>query len=329
MKKLVLLLIVALIALTSCSSGGAAGSKKYSVGSYSITSPIADRNKVNGEKVQMNTTFATVLMADGKVVNVSIDTAQTDVVIDETGKVTLPAETPTKNEKKDAYNMKSASEIGKEWYEQIDALEAALVGKTVEEVQNFDLTENNTVADADLASSVSITVNGYLEVVALAMENAKEVEGTVAQIGSAVETAVSDRAVADGNPGRVQFNSTYGHVVLDADGKVIQAFVDVAQNNVEYNEKGEWSDFTALDSKKVRKEDYGMANASQIGKEWYEQAEALEEWMVGQTVEEINGVAKDDSGKATDEALTSSVTVGINDYQSIVTKASENAVEVK
>ena len=73
MKKLVLLLIVALIALTSCSSGGAAGSKKYSVGSYSITSPIADRNKVNGEKVQMNTTFATVLMADGKVVNVSAD----------------------------------------------------------------------------------------------------------------------------------------------------------------------------------------------------------------------------------------------------------------
>ena len=330
MKKLVLLLVVALLALTSCSSTGADNSaKKYSVGSYSITSPIADRNLVNGEKVQMNTTMATVIVADEKIVNVNIDTAQTEVKIDDAGKVTVPAETPTKKEKKDAYGMKKASEIGKEWYEQIEALEEALIGKTLEEVNNFELTETGHAADADLVSSVSISINGFLEVVAKAMEVAKEVEGAVAKVGSSVITAVEDRAVAEDKNGRVTFNTNYGHVVLDADGKVLQAFVDNNQNRLEYNATGEWQEFKALDSKKILKEAYNMKGNSGIDKEWYEQAEALEEWMVGQTIEEINAAEKDETGHLTDADLTSSVTISVNDYQAVVTKAAENAVDVK
>lgn len=333
MKKLVLLLIVALLALTSCSTNvGAYCSKKCSVGAYSVTTPISDRNKVNGEKVQMNTTLATVLMADGKIVNVDIDTAQTTVNIDAAGKVTLPAETPSKKEKKDAYGMKDASTIGKEWFEQIAALEENLVGKTLDEVKGFELTDEQTVADADLASSVSITVNTYLEAVAKAMENAKEVEGEIAKIGSAVNTGLQDKAPADDKDGTVTFNTNYGFVALDAEDKVVAAFVDVAQNRVNYNAKGEWADFTPLESKKVLKDDYGMKDASAangIGKEWYEQAEALENWMLGKTVAEITGVATDESGVPTDDALTSTVTVKINDYKAVIEKAAANAVEVK
>lgn len=322
MKKLVLLLLVALLALTSCSAAG--GNKTYKVGSYSVT----PNGKIDNEKgsAQINTTIATVVLdADGKIVNVNIDTAQNSVKA-EGGKITVPAETPSKKVKKDAYGMKEKSAIGKEWYEQIEALEKALVGKTIDDVKGLEI-KDELFTDEDLLASVSIKVTGYIDAVVKAMENAVEVKGDVAKVGAVNITKISDKPGDAG--GQVTFNTNYGHVVLDKDGKVLQAFVDVAQNRVDYDKDGKFAEHTAKESKKVLKDEYGMKAKSGLGKEWFEQAQALEEFMVGKTVEEITGVETDDAGVPQIDDLKSSVTIKINDYKEIIQKAAENAIEIK
>lgn len=328
MKKLVLFLLVALMALTSCANNGANNSaKSYKVGSYSVTPAATVGENRNGlQQAQVNTTIATVVLdADGKIVTVNIDTAQNAVVY-ENDAVVIPAETPTKKEKKDAYNMKGASGIGKEWYEQIEALETYLVGKTLDEVKGLELDADGVVTDADLKASVTVDVDGYLEAVTKAMENAVEVKGEVAKVGATSFTVIQDQP-ADGG-GRVTFNTNYGHVVLDADGKVLQSFVDVAQNRVNYKD-GAFEQNAVTESKKVLKEGYNMKGVSGIGKEWFEQAQALENYFVGKTIDEINGIATNDDSVPTVEDLTSSVTIKIKDYREIMTRAAAAAIELK
>lgn len=64
-------------------------------------------------------------------------------------------------------------------------------------------------------------------------------------------------------------------------------------------------------TKKTLKEDYNMKSASGIGKEWYEQIEFLENYIVENGVDAIT---LDDSGKATNEDVLAGCTINIQTY---------------
>jgi hypothetical protein len=117
---------------------------------------------------------------DGKVVRSIIDTAQTKVTFDSDGKVTSDrtAEIKSKVELGADYGMARVSSIGKEWDEQIAALEKWMEGKTVAEVKAMKFKEPATggksVSDEpELISSVTIDVAVYLEGLEESYENAK------------------------------------------------------------------------------------------------------------------------------------------------------------
>lgn len=120
-----------------------------------------------------NTISALVLDEEGKVAEVIIDTAQTKVSYDLEGKL-VPAEgePKTKKELGDEYGMRGASEIEKEWFEQIAALEDWSIGKTPDEVAGMELAEDVPTAE-DLTSTVTIKVGGYLSAMKEASENTK------------------------------------------------------------------------------------------------------------------------------------------------------------
>jgi len=67
-----------------------------------------------------------------------------------------------------------------------------------------------------------------------------------------------------------------------------------------------------------------MKGASPIGKEWFEQAKAFADYITGKKVADVSGIALD-GGKATDEDLTSSVTVTITDFIGAVERAAAAA----
>ena len=121
-------------------------------------------------------------MLDSKntIVGISFDVVQTKVNFDATGAITtdLATKFKTKKELKEDYNMKVASPIGKEWYEQIDALEKYAMGKTAEEfvaTPTKAKDEHHTaVPDVeDLASSCTMDIGSFLAAAEKAVANAK------------------------------------------------------------------------------------------------------------------------------------------------------------
>jgi len=330
MKKLVFMLAAAVLmvaSLTAC-----AAPKVYKLGTASVTE--ASSRPATAEqagRVQFTTIYATVLLdKDDKIVYVTIDSAQNNGTFDTAGVIVKAEAAKTKKEKGDEYGMKAASGIQKEWYEQIEALEAYFVGKTVEEIMGMKLTDE---APDDLKTSVTIGITGYQEAVKKAAENAVEVKG-VKSVGSASVTTVSGRNAAADKEGRVQTNVVFTGVAFDKDGKVLAVSIDNAQNSGTFDTAGVIVKAEASKTKIEKGDEYGMKAASAIGKEWYEQMNALTAAMVGKTVEEILAfptAKKDDAHPEvpTGDDLKTSVSISIEGYRAAVEKAFDNAVEIK
>ena len=219
---------------------------------------------------QVNSTIAAVgLDADGKVQYIDIDVAQSTPGGDS-------EKTKTKKELKEEYGMKGVSksmgviEGGAEWYEQAAAFEQYCTGKTAEEIANIETEkrdeEHTSVpkTGSDLAAGCTMDIGEFKEAVAKAIANAQDAQADKIGVGEVMEN------------GDKQLDTTIALVATDADGKVVYSKVDVAQ----INEK-------VTDTKSERKEAYDMKKVSGIGKEWYEQAAAFEEYAKGKTADEI------------------------------------------
>lgn len=281
---------------------------------------------------QVDSTIVAVLVgADGKILDVKIDAAQTKINFSAEGKLTTDLATVSKSKQElgEEYGMKKASSIGKEWYEQANALADYVVGKTIDEVKGIALTEDGKAADADLAASVTVSINGYIAALEKAVANAQELgasEGDVLGLGITTTISNSKDASADAE-GVGQAYSNISVVTVNADGKITSAITDAVQGNVNFNAKGEvTTDLASTPLTKLElKEDYGMKKASAIGKEWYEQANAFSAYITGKTLDEVKGIAVDETGAATDADLAASVSVHIAPFIANVEKAVANA----
>jgi hypothetical protein len=273
---------------------------------------------------------AVTVDAEGKIQNCVIDTAQTKMNFSVEGKMTTALDTvyKSKQQLKEEYGMKGASGIGKEWYEQANALAAYVVGKTVDEVKGIAINEEGAATDAELAASVTVGIDGYLAGIEKAVANAQDLGAKVGDtLGLGVKTTIakSKDAAADAD-GLAQAYSNYAAVTYGADGKITSCFIDASQTNVNFTVEGKLT--TALDAafktKQELKEEYGMKGASAIGKEWYEQANALAAYVTGKTVDEVKGIAVSE-GYAADAELKASVTVHITDYLEVIEQTAETA----
>lgn len=292
----------------------------------------ANGNAVNAG-AQADVTIASVgFDADGKVVSVYIDVAQTKVAFDEALVVTSDktAEVKTKKDLGADYGMVKASGIGKEWFEQIAALEDWMVGKTVEEIKGMKMAEGKSTEE-DLVSSVTISVGDYIAAVEQAWKEAIEVAGGET-VGLGIKTSIAKSkdagTDANGNPvtAMAQVDTIMSAAAFDAEGKVAGAVIDTAQVKIPFDAEGKVAVDKAgeFKTKNELKEEYGMIKASGIGKEWYEQARALADWMAGKSIDEITSMELSD-GNTTVEDLVSSVTVGVEDYLLVVEEASSVA----
>ena len=295
---------------------------------------------------QVDTVIAAVAFdKDGKVVKVFIDNAQTKVEFnkDLTLKSDPNAEYKTKVELGDDYGMKKASSIGKEWYEQAEALGDWMVGKTVDEIKALKVKERDpdhpaVPDDPELSSQVTITVQDYIAAVEEAYNNAIDVEpgAETLGLGTKISIAKSKGLGTDAEGKEVlplaQVDTVIVVSAFDADGKVVGTIIDNAQTKVEFDKEGKvTSDRNAKYKTKVELGDeYGMKKASSIGKEWYEQAKALADWMVGKTVDEVKAMKvkqRDESHPAVPDVpeLASLVTITVQDYIAALEEAYANA----
>ncbi len=178
-KRLVLfmgmILTISALAMGCGDTSAAEGSLKTGLGIVTDISGSTDASAEAEGTAQADVTIAAVTVdVEGRIVACTIDMAQTVISFDTDGKITtdLTTELQTKQEAGDAYGMKAASSIGREWNEQADAFAAYCVGKTADEVAGIAVTESGTAADADLSASCTVHIGGFQEVVVKAVNNA-------------------------------------------------------------------------------------------------------------------------------------------------------------
>jgi hypothetical protein len=269
-----------------------------------------------------NTIAVAAFDSEGRIVDVIIDVAQTRVNFDAEMQVASDpaAEIKTKKELGPDYGMKVASEIEKEWDEQIAVLEEWMVGKTVDEVKALGLTESGAPDDPDLVTAVTITVTSYIDALEKAFNNAVAVEPGAVSLGLghnvSIGRSVGYKMVDDTEilP-MAQVDVIIAAAVFSADGQVAGVVIDTAQTRVNFDMDGLVTSDRAGTylTKKELGDDYGMRVASPIGREWHEQIADLEAWMIGKTVDQVLAMPLEEDAPS-DPDLVTAVTITVSGY---------------
>ena len=142
-----------------------------------VVTSVAD--SVDGE-AKYDVTIAAVNVDDnGVIVSCYLDSIDTSVTFGADGVITSEpaAAVLTKNELGDSYGMKAYGGATYEWYEQAAALADFAVGKTVEELRAGAVNESGKAADADLATTATIYLGGYVAAIEAAAANAQHLGG--------------------------------------------------------------------------------------------------------------------------------------------------------
>lgn len=335
-KKISLLLVLTLVLLAFAACGGGGDVNEEPNGDaeavktgMAILTTIASSTNAEADQAGLAQGYSNIVAVtvdeNGVITNCVIDAIQTNVNFDSEGKVTTALDTVTvgKQELGDAYGMKKASKIGKEWNEQADALAAYVIGMTADEVLAIPM-DQGAPSDADLSSSVTMHVNDYIATIVEAVKSA-----TVLGANSTDKIGIGTYSTIDGSKdastdesGNVQVYAHFAAVTFDADGLITSAVLDASQADINFGADGLiTTDLTTVyPSKDVLKDGYGMKKASKIGKEWYEQAAFFANYVVGKTVDEVENIAME-QGTPTDADLSSGVTMHASMFVTNIAKA--------
>lgn len=153
---------------------GASADDKLGLGVVTNIAKSKDAAEEDGLAQAYTYYTATTFTADGVISSSIIDASQTNINFTKEGKITsdINAAFQTKNELGDAYGMKKASAIGKEWNEQADAFAKYVAGKTMDDVKGIAVSEGVPTGD-DLKTSVTVHVTDFFTILEKAFNTAK------------------------------------------------------------------------------------------------------------------------------------------------------------
>ncbi len=343
MKKRIALLLAALLAvgsLTACggnNDGGNSDAAKVKLGlgattSFSESYSIGEDHygaPAEATNAQVDIHVAAVTLdAEGKIVSCDLDAIQVKASVDATGAIAADAATEftSKYDLKEGYNMKGASPIAKEWYEQVDAYELWVVGKTVDEVK-AGVGADEYPADETLKTGCTIKIGDITKAVVDACEKAVDTDATTADtLGVSLigeMTKATNAADAEG-AGSFQAYVNFAAVTKTAEGTISAVAIDSIQAYPTWGADGVLTTDANQDvrTKYTKQGDYGMQVASSLEKgEWFQQIDAFKFSILGKTADEVNAIAVDDGGYPTDETLRTGCTMKVAAYKTVVVKA--------
>ena len=275
-----------------------------------------------GSAQTLMTMVALTLDESGTIDQCIIDGLQADIRFDESGALLSDPETQflSKNALGEAYGMKKASGIGREWNEQAAAFAEYVRGRTLEDVRSIALGEGGRPSDAELTASVTISVNDFISGIEAAAASAADLG---AQKGDVLRLA-SLAGISGSADGKGTFEGSVAAVTFHGDA-VSSCVFDAVQTVVEFDPSGRITSDAAAGvySKNQLGRDYGMHAASAIGKDWNEQAAAFAAFARGKTANEIAGIQTDPDGRPSGAELRASVTIRVGDFQRLIAKAAQ------
>ena len=282
--------------------------------------------KDENNTVTYDVTLVAVLVDDAGVIqDCVIDSLGATLTFDAAGAIVtdLTAAVLTKNELGDNYGMKAYGGAKYEWYEQAEALANYAVGKTVEELRSGAVNESGKAADADLASTATIYLGGYVSAIEKAVANAQHLGaqgGDTLKLAS-LNSLADSTAVTEEKAGNAQLNVDVTAVTMNGD-VITSCAIDSLQAKVAFTNQGVEA-IPAFATKNELGEGYGMKAWGGATYEWNEQAANFAAYVTGKTAAEVAGIAIDETTKPTDADLASSVTISIGGFQALIAKAAQ------
>lgn len=280
----------------------------------------------NGEAKYDVTIVAVTVTDEGVIDSCVIDSVGTSVAFSAIGEpvdFSSPAEVLTKTELGEDYGMKAYAGSKYEWYEQAAALAAYAEGKTVEELKSGAVNESGYAADADLASTATIYIGGYVSAIEAAVANAQHLG---AQAGDELKLASInslDATPGESEGGAAQLNMDVTALTMNGD-TITSCYIDALQAQITFDGTGAiTSDLAAPQTKNQLGENYGMKAWGGATYEWNEQAANFCAYVTGKTAAEVAGIAVNEGTKPTDADLASSVTIAIGGFQALIQKAAQ------
>lgn len=295
-----------------------------------VGASVSDSKSASAEEngqVKFDVTLVAVTVSDeGVIESCVIDSIPATVKFDASGVITsdISAAVPTKNELGEDYGMKAYAGSKYEWNEQVAALSAYAVGKTVEELRSGAVDETGHAADADLASTATIYLGGYVSAIEAAVNNAQHLG---ASSGDKLVLASLNSVGSSKNPegdkaGTAQLDADITAVTMNG-GVITSCYIDSLQAKVNFDTTGTiTTDLTApLQTKNEMGEGYGLKAYAGSKHEWNEQAAAFAAYVTGKTAEEVAGIAVNEKTAPADADLAATVTISIAGFQALIAKA--------
>ena len=319
---LVLCLVLAISAMFAGCGNGASETLKFGVG-VNVSAPTAtDATADKDGSGKLDVTVAAVTVdKDGKIVACALDTASNTVNFTAEGKAVAVAEFKTKYEMGKDYNMVAYGGATKEWFEQTDAFEVFVAGKTLDEVKALvgeDKKGNSDVVNA----GCTIMINEFVAAIEKAYNAAADSKATAAntlKVTAATEQTCTD--ATEEKDGSNKVSTTVFAAAVDADGKVVAAGSDCVELAFTFDTKGASTLDTskAVLSKKESGSNYGMVAYGGSAKEWFEQAAAFDAACIGKTASEITGLMAED-GKGVADLQSAGCTIYVSGFVKAASK---------
>ena len=280
----------------------------------------------NGEAKYDVTMVAVNVDDNGVITDCVIDGISASIPFDASGAITsdLSAAPQTKNELGENYGMVAWGNAVAEWDAQAAALAEYAIGKNVLELRSGAIDETGYAADADLATSATIYLGGYVEAIEIAAGTAKHLG---AQAGDKLKLAAitgidSSADATDDAAGNAQLDVTVTALTMNGD-TITSCVIDSVQAKVAFDQTGTITSDTsvAVSTKNQLGEQYGMVTWGNAIAEWDQQAASFAAYVTGKTAEEVAGIAVNESTKPADADLAASVTIAIGGFQALIQKA--------
>ena len=299
----------------------------------SVSVNIADSVSATADApgaAKYDVTVAAVTVDDNGVIrSCAIDSIPATVEFDAAGNITTDLTTviQTKNELGENYNMVAYGGAIAEWDEQVAAVAAYAVDKTVEELKNgdIDMTTGKAKDGTDLKSSATIYLAGYVYAIEAAVNNAKHLGAQAGDelVLTTINSIGSSASCVNEEDGTAQLDADIV-ALTRKDGKITSCYIDSLQAKVSFNTAGAiTTDLSApVQTKNELGDAYNMVAWGGAKAEWYEQAASFAEYVTGKTAEEVAGIAITETTKPADGTdLASSVTISIGGFQALIAKA--------
>ena len=326
MKKLLTLALCILMVMSVVSCGetntdDTTATVKFGAGVYTGAPTVADASEDKDGTGKVDVTVAAITVdTDGKIVACAVDTASNTVKFTADGKAVANDSFMTKYEQGADYNMVAYGGAAKEWFEQADAFETVVVGKTLDEVKAL-VADANKGTDEVINAGCTIMIHEFVGAIekAYAAANTEISADTTLKVSMATEQTLTDATEEKDGSNKVAVNVFAA--ATTADGKVAAASSDCVEVSFTFTAEGVSTHDTtkAVISKKDAGANYGMVAYGGAAKEWFEQAAAFDAACVGKTTEEIAGLVGED-GRGTEEVQNAGCTIYVTGFVKAATK---------